>query len=79
MKTQIIDDCIVQLNDVPKEFAAEQYINGCGLIASIAQKLVKIREDAQADENTINKLQAEIRETGREIVGVMKEGGSDGE
>ncbi len=74
---ELVDSIIVDLNSVIAKALDGQYIQACGTITQIAQKLVNLRttidRDLQSRDAHIEDLKAELRACGHEVIDVPEQ------
>ena len=70
--SELVDSIIVDLNNLIKEQLNGQYINACGIVHQMAQKLVNLRQTIDNDlknrDETIETLKQELRSAGVDVV-----------
>lgn len=81
--SELIDSVLDDLNNALKAQASGQYVQGCIIVSTIAQKLVNLRKtidnDLKDQERTINELKEQLRKLGHEIIEVSPEEFTQGE
>ena len=69
--SELIETLIVDLNNLPKQLIAGQFINFCSIVSQMGQKLINLRNTIDNDlknrEETIEKLKNELRAAGAEV------------
>lgn len=75
---ELIDSLIVDLNNVLKYQFGGQYIQSCGIISQMGQKLLNLRtaveNDIKSKNEYIENLKLELRAAGREVIEVDAHG-----
>ena len=75
--TELIDTMIVDLNTLPKHLMDGQYVAFCGLISSLAQRLVNLKDGIKNDLDNRNQmietLKNQLKEVGYPVVDVPVE------
>lgn len=74
---ELIDTLIVDLNNLLSKAVAGQYIQACGIVSAMAQKLVNLRDSIPADlagkDRVIEELKAQLRNMGATVVDMTPE------
>lgn len=66
--TELINTLIVDLNNIPKELIAGQFVQACCIVSSMAQKLLNLRntidDELKNKTETIEQLKEALRNSG---------------
>ena len=75
--TELIDTILSDLNTLPKHLIDNQYVAFCGVIASLAQRLVNLKDGIKSDldskNNMIESLKNQLKEVGYPVADVPVE------
>ena len=70
--SELIDSIITDLNDIPKKLIDGQFIQACGIVYRMGQKLINLRntidDDLKNKNDIIETLKEELRNAGHEVV-----------
>lgn len=81
--TELVDSLIVDLNNVLKHQLGGQYIQSCGIVSQMGQKLLNLRSaienDIKSRDKLIEDLKNELRAAGREVTVVDAQGKGEAE
>lgn len=68
---ELVDTLIVDLNNLPKELIAGQFIQACSIVAQMGQKLLNLRNgianDLKYKDERIEQLKEQLRSLGAEV------------
>lgn len=68
---ELVDTLIVDLNNLPKELLAGQFIQACSIVAQMGQKLINLRkgiaDDLKYKDERIEQLKEQLRNLGAEV------------
>ena len=71
--TELVETLIVDLNNLVKEQINGQYINACGIIHQMAQKLINLRTGIKADLDGKDRKIEDLKESIRNLGGNIEE------
>ena len=75
--TELIDTMIVDLNTLPKHLIDGQFVAFCGVISSLAQRLVNLKDgiknDLDSKDSMIESLKNQLKEVGYPVMDVPVE------
>lgn len=68
---ELVDTLIVDLNNLPKQLLAGQFIQACAIVTQMGQKLINLRkgiaDDLKYKDERIEQLKEQLRNLGAEV------------